>query len=164
MKAKSLALLTEQGSLTELMKQLMGAYPLLNCLSEGMARTTRDERQLLDISSRNLAHVREITMGTSETDWLFARTVIPKSTLKQQSKRLSKMRGLPLGKVLFGSLNAKRVQLRLDIVFVDEVGLEEFDIPLDFPLWQRRSIFEVKTGPILITEIFLPGCPIYAEQ
>ena len=161
LKANSLALLTEQASLTERLKTIIGAPPVLTCRIEGRARVNREEQQILAIRPRKLAHVREITMGTQSANWLFARTVIPTGTLRHQASRLSKMRDMPLGKILFGQLRAKRTQMRLDIVFANEVGLEEFGIAADFPLWQRRSIFELKTGQLLITEIFLPDCPVY---
>jgi len=164
LKAKSLALLTEQGSLTELMKELMGASPVLKCMTEGRGRVNREEQQLLAIPPRQMAHVREITMGTAQNDWLFARTIIPTKTLKNGAKRLSQMKGVPLGKVLFGQMKAQRTQMRLDLVFVDEVGLEDLGIAIDFPLWQRRSVFQLNTGPLLITEIFLPDCPVYEYQ
>ncbi len=162
LKANCLALLTEQDSLTELMKSIIGKAPTLDCLFEGRATVTRDERELLSIPPRRVAHVREITMGTEQHPWLFARTVIPTETLAQQANRLSRMGKVPLGKVLFGQLNAVRTQMRLDLVFADEVGLQHLEIATDFPLWQRRSIFQLKTGRLLISEIFLPECPVYA--
>ncbi len=161
MKANSLALLTEQDSLTELMKSLIGSPPTLDCLFEGRAKVSRDERLLLGIPPRQLAHVREITMGTPQCQWLFARTVIPKGTLAREANRLSRMRTMPLGKVLFGQLKAQRTQMRLDLVFAEEVNLQNFDIAPDFPLWQRRSIFQLNTGRLLISEVFLPECPVY---
>ncbi len=82
-------------------------------------------------------------------------------TLTGSAKRLVRMNNRPLGSLLFGQLNAKRKQLRLDFVFADEVGLSDFNIPKNFPLWQRRSLFEIASGPLLISEIFLPNCPVY---
>jgi chorismate--pyruvate lyase len=159
--ADSLALLTERSSLTDLMTRLMGRPPVLNCLAEGKAQAGFVDNHILGIPPRNYAHIREITMGTTSADWLFARTVIPVTTLTGNAKRLVRMNRNPLGKILFGPLNAVRTQMRLDIVFADEVNLLDFEIPTDFPLWQRRSLFELKTGPLLITEIFLPDCPVY---
>ncbi len=156
-----LDILTEKGSLTDLFGKLMGQSPSLNCLVQGRGPVNRYESYVLNTAPRLFAHIREITMGTSDKDWLFARTVIPLSTLRGRSSRLRKMGKTPLGKILFGSLNAKRVQMHLDLVFADEVGLDNGDIPLDFPLWQRTSLFELATGPLLITEIFLPDCPLY---
>lgn len=164
MKADSLALLTEQGSLTDLMQQLMGQTPTLKCLTQGKGHADRIESQILSIRPRKFAHIREITMGKGQQDWLFARTVIPISTLKGQAKRLAKLNNQPLGRVLFGQINAQRKRMWLDIVFADEVGLSDFDIAEDFPLWQRRSIFQIASGPLLISEIFLPDCPVYESQ
>lgn len=139
----------------------MGQPPLLNCLVQGRGPVNRYEGYVLNTDSRVFAHIREITMGTEKKDWLFARTVIPIRTLRGKATRLKKMGSTPLGKILFGSLKAERVQMKLDIVFASEVGLEQWDILSDFPLWQRSSLFELETGPLLITEILLPDCPIY---
>jgi len=156
-----LDILTEKGSLTDLFTNLMGQPPRLNCLAQGRGPVSRQEGYVLNIGPRVFAHIREITMGTQAKDWLFARTVMPSQTLTGKARRLKKMGSTPLGKVLFGSLNADRVQMNLDLVFANEVGLEGWDIPSDFPLWQRTSLFELKTGPLLINEILLPDCPIY---
>jgi len=161
LKASPLALLTEQGSLTDLMQQLMLQPPVLNCLFQGRDTVAYDEARLLGIKPRILGHIREITMGTKSKDWLFARTVIPMSTLRGPAKRLAKMNGTPLGKVLFGAMNAERTQMTLNKVFAEEVGLLDFNIPEDFLLWQRRSVFQLSTGPLMISEIFLPDCPVY---
>ena len=139
----------------------MGKAPVLNCLSQGRAPIDRYESYVLGISSRIFAHVREITMGTEEHNWLFARTVIPTATLSGKAARLKRMGTTPLGKVLFGPLKAERVDMKLDLVLADEVGLEHWGIAENFPLWQRTSIFELENGPLLISEILLPDCPVY---
>jgi chorismate lyase len=164
LKADALALLTEQGSLTDLMARLMGQPPQLQCLTQGRGQASPMERQILSIKPRTLAHIREITMGTAGQDWLFARTVIPVNTLRGSAKRLARMNSTPLGRVLFGQINAQRQKMWLSLVFPSEVGLGDFNIPADFPLWQRRSVFLISSGPLLINEIFLPDCPVYEEH
>lgn len=164
MKAESLALLTEQGSLTDLMQLLMGQVPVLNCLTQGRGSVSNVESQILAIQPRIFSHIREITMGTDSEAWLFARTVIPMKTLKGSAKRLARMNKTPLGRVLFGRMKAKRKQMWLDLVFAEDVGLLKFNIPKNFPLWRRRSVFELASGPLLISEIFLPDSPVYETQ
>jgi len=139
----------------------MGGAPVLNCLSQGRGSVDRYESYVLGIPTRVFAHIREITMGTAEHDWLFARTVIPMATLSGKATRLKQMGSTPLGKILFGPLNAERVEMKLDLVFADEVGLGDWGIQKNFSLWQRSSIFALDTGPLLISEILLPDCPIY---
>jgi len=156
-----LDILTEKGSLTDLFTRLMGKAPVLNCLTQGRGPIDRYESYVLGISTRMYAHIREITMGTKEHSWLFARTVIPSTTSTGRATRLKRIGTTPLGKILFGPLKAERVEMKLDLVFANEVGLENWGIPENFSLWQRSSIFELKTGPLLISEILLPDCPVY---
>ncbi len=161
MNADYLDILTEKGSLTDLFSRLMGNAPVLNCLSQGRGRIDGYESDVLGIPTRIFAHIREITMGTAKHDWLFARTVIPMATLSGKATRLKRMGSTPLGKILFGPLNAERIEMNLGLVFADEVGLGDWEIPKNFALWQRSSIFVLDTGPLLISEILLPDCPVY---
>ncbi len=163
LKGNCLALLTERGSLTDLMTYLMGRAPFLNCLTQGKAFATPIERQMLNIQPRAYAHIREITMGTKEHNWLFARTAIPLQTLRGAAKRLARMDKTPLGKILFGRSQAIRTSMQLELISSDTLNVAELKIPSDFLLWQRRSIFELNTGPLVISEVFLPDCPLYEE-
>jgi chorismate--pyruvate lyase len=156
-----LDILTEQGSLTDLFTLLMGNTPKLTCLSQGRGPIDRIESHILGLRPRIFAHIREITMGTENANWLFARTVIPMETLTGTAKRLKHINNTPLGKVLFGSLNADRSQMHVELTTAEEVGLELPNVDKDFPLWQRQSIFELDYGPLLISEVLLPDCPIY---
>ena len=117
---------------------------------------------MLNIRPRSYAHIREITMGTENTQWLFARTVIPLTSLNGAAKRLTRMDNKPLGKILFGRNRALRKNMRLDLIMDDPQSMVPFTIAQGFPLWQRCSTFELKTGPLIISEIFLPDCPIYS--
>lgn len=100
-------------------------------------------------------------MGTENDRWLFARTVIPMTTLKGAAKRLTRMDKTPLGKILFGRSRAFRKNMHLDLILADPNSMLRFGIPEGFPLWRRFSTFELETGPLIISEIFLPDCPIY---
>lgn len=144
------------------MTRLIGRAPVLRCLVQGKGYPSPQERCLLNIQPRAYAHIREITMGTEDNPWLFARTVIPMSTLKGNSKRLIRMDKTPLGKILFGRTHAKRKNMRLDLITADQQSMVRFGIPKEFPLWRRCSTFELSTGPLIINEVFLPDCPIYS--
>jgi len=103
-------------------------------------------------------------MGTENDRWLFARTVIPMTTLKGAAKRLTRMDKTPLGKILFGRSRALRKNMRLDLISADPHNIFRFGIPEGFPLWRRLSTFELETGPLIISEVFLPDCPIYPTR
>ena len=167
MKADPLALLTEEGSLTELIGLLMGRTPVLHCLFQGMTLASPEENRLLGLSPKQLSHIREISMGSDSQDWMFARTVIPTATLTGEATGLSQLGNVPIGQLLFGDLKAKRKNMDLsrieakDIVFAQELGRKRFNIPEKFSLWRRQSVFEIASGSLLINEIFLPSCPVY---
>jgi len=167
LKAEPLALLTEKGSLTELIGSLIGQPPVLKCLFQEKHQANPAENQLLGLSLGQLAHIREISMGSDTQDWMFARTVIPLNTLRGGAERLSQLGKIPIGQILFGELKAKRIDMNLtqifaqDIVMAEKNGIAQFDIPDNFLLWHRCSVFEIATGRLLINEIFLPDCPVY---
>jgi len=141
----------------------MGHAPYLTCLRQESAPISPHERAILDIPDSQIVHVREITMGEKNNLWLFARTIIPITTLVGKAKRLANIDSTPLGKLLFGSLGAIRENLDLSTIYAKEADLYNYNIPTNFPLWQRRSKFNIQTGPIFIQEIFLPGCPLYDD-
>lgn len=134
---------------------------------QGKGFANPEERQLLAIKPRVYSHIREITMGSDTELWMFARTVIPLGTLTGSAKRLAKIDKKPIGKILFGRNGAVRKTLQVDRINPGEVKSNQFNFAQfqsgnDFDLWRRRSIFDLETGPIMISEIFLPNCPIYS--
>lgn len=169
MKGNCLALLSERGTLTGLITQLMGQEPVLNCLMQGKGFVSPVERQQLNIEPRVYSHIREITMGTPSELWMFARTVIPLETLRGSAKRLAKIDKKPIGKILFGRNGAIRKTLQVERIDAEEANLDrfnlaQFNIDKCFRFWQRRSIFQLETGPLMICETFLPSCPIYSND
>ena len=155
------ALLCDRGSLTGRFKQVMGATPRLTKLSQGRQFVSPEERNMLDIPPRQMALVREIKMGKGEQNWMFARTVVPLQTLNGVARRISMLNEAPIGKILFGRHGALRTSM--DVTLSDHLPLSlfELDIEVSQPLWQRRSIFEFDSGPLMVSEVFLPDCPIY---
>lgn len=155
------SLLTEKGSLTQHIKRLMGCEPKLTCLMQKKAFADDLEKQELLIKSREYTHVREILMGDGHVNWMFARSVIPVATLRKSSKRLAHLNNTPLGTLLFHGNFAKRQSMQVNLIDAKSHILRKFKISDNFPLWQRVSIFQIATGPLLVREIFLPECPIY---
>ena len=161
MKQNFQSLLTVKSSLTQHLKGLMQCEPKLTCLMQKKAFADDLEKQELSIKSREYAHVREILMGNGKVNWMFARSVIPASTLRKGSKRLAHLNSTPLGTLLFQGNFAKRISLDVSLIKANSSTLQKLEISDNFPLWQRVSVFKVTTGPLLVREIFLPDCPIY---
>ena len=162
MNSQVFALLSDQGSLTDRFKQIIGTQPCLKRLSQGHQFVSKQERDLLDIMPRQMALVREITMGDGQNDWMFARTIVPLTTLKGAARRISYLNEAPIGKILFGRYGASRKSMQVSMLSELPKTLVNLGYLAEKPLWQRQSIFEFSSGPLIVTEIFLYDSPIYS--
>ena len=142
---------------------MIGEQPRLSRLSQGHQFVSKQERRLLTINNREMALVREIIMGAGDTNWLFARTLIPQRTLKGSARRIAHLNDRPIGNILFGRNGAKRHSMDISLISELPQSLIKLGVSADISLWQRRSIFEFATGPLMVTEIFLPDSPIYVD-
>ncbi|MET1255235.1 chorismate--pyruvate lyase family protein [Aliikangiella maris] len=163
MNPKTFALLCDRGSLTERFKQLMGVTPRLTRLSQRMEFVDYSERKQLNIQPRELALVREIKMGKGKQQWLYARTVVPIRTLSGPARRIVMLNNTPIGKILFGRNGAVRKNMDLELTNQIPNAVFEMGISVNHKLWRRSSIFEFSSGPLMVSEIFLPDCPVYAD-
>ena len=157
------SLLAHRGSLTQRFKEVMGVTPRLTRLKQKREFVPLEERELLPISAREYALVREIKMSKGRDDWMFARTVIPNSTLSGAARRIGNLKDAPIGKILFGRNGAQRTSLQLELTANFPQSLLDLGSKPVHPLWKRQSIFQFDSGPILVTELFLPDCPIYTD-
>lgn len=143
---------------------MMGQTPHLVRLNQKRQFVSRQERDLLSISRRQMALVREIKMGKGEQDWMFARTIVPLKTLQGSAKRIACLHQRPIGNILFGRNGATRSSMQVALTWQLPQTLVEMGIESDYPLWQRQSIFTFPSGPLMVTELFLPSCPIYGAE
>jgi chorismate lyase len=149
----------DRTSLTHRLRQLCDGDVCVQVLQQGWQRPLLDEARLLGLSYRHYAWVRQVELLCGNTPWVFARTVIPRSSLRGRQQRLAHLGTRPLGVVLFADPSMWRGKV--------EVGHLEFGQPLfkeaarlldSLPqeLWARRSLFCVEEGPLLVSELFLP--------
>ncbi|MBA1333384.1 chorismate--pyruvate lyase, partial [Candidatus Endoriftia persephone str. Guaymas] len=110
-----------------------------------------------------VALVREVELLCDEVPWVFARTLIPASTLRGAARRLTLLGDKPLGAVLFsdsrikrGRTQVARLQPRHRLFSAASVDLQ----PVPDELWGRRTLFHVSGRPLLVNEIFLPRIPM----
>ncbi|SFN20776.1 chorismate lyase [Izhakiella capsodis] len=90
--------------------------------------------------------LREVILYGDDEPWLVGRTLVPESTLNGPEKMLQNLGTRPLGRYLFASSTLTR-----DFI---EIGRSE-------GLWGRRSRLRLSGKPLLLTELFLPACPLY---
>ena len=120
------------------------------------------EQQQLLMRYKERAIVREVDLLCADTPWVFARTLIPASSLRGPARRLTMLGDKPLGAVLFADPTIKRGQTQVarllprHPLFSSATGRLESK-PTE--IWGRRTLFYLAGYPILVNEIFLPDLP-----
>lgn len=145
--------LTVQDSLT---KQLQAAYPLLKV--EGVRQYWKapatDEADMLGLRFGQTALVREVWLQSGEVPLVFARSILPRTSLRGRWRHLGALGARPLGAVLF----ADRKVSRAPLAFCKLSSRHPISRRIARSgLWARRSLFLRSGRKILVTEVFLPG-------
>jgi len=133
--------LLEQGPITKRIKSI--AEFRLELIQDELSDATDDEILFLKIDSEEI-RIREVILYGNENPIVFARTIIPNTTIEKGLKELGKIGNKPLGDILF----EKDIFSKEDIVFAtfkDEESL----------FWGRKIKYTVKDQPFSVMEVFL---------
>ena len=126
--------------------------------AETWQRPLPDEAARLSQSADEVAFIRAAWLQSGEQRLVYARTVIPKTTLARTGDRLTRLGARPLGEVLFAE-GARRSPLRYARLPPDAaLGrlLQDQGQAMTEAPWARQSLFHLQDAPLLITEVFLP--------
>lgn len=145
--------LFDPASLTaRIIKTCPGQFSV-NVLSQTYSHPRLSEHQVLQMANRETALIREVHLMCDNHPIVYARTVIPVSTLTGAQKRLSRLGNKPLGAVLFSDRTMQRSEVRIAHLKPQQVKLNS---QLEVDIWGRRSIFKLSGKPLLVSEFFLP--------
>ncbi len=144
--------LLDQNSLTQKLVVHSNGHLRVEILQQGIQRLRPSEYRALHLSSHRHALVREVVLYGNNHPWVYARTLIPLSTLKGPLRYLHDLGNRPLGSVLFADPSMRRCGLELAVVKKQHLPQQMQHIK---PLWGRRSLFFLKGKPLLVSEIFL---------
>ncbi len=97
--------------------------------------------------------LREVILQGDGQSWIVGRTLIPHSSIQDQSHNLEFQGEIPLGLTVFSSDNVKRDEL--------QVGWAETP---DGLLLARRSRLWMNHKPMLVAELFIADSPIYSKE
>lgn len=108
------------------------------------------------------AIIRQVQLLCNDCPWVYARTVIPATSMRGRLQRLAHLGTRPLGAMLFTDPGMRRGIVELARIthgqqlYVDALqrSLKRAD-----EIWGRRSVFRIAGKPLLVSEIFLPGFP-----
>ncbi len=138
--------LLDSGSLTQNLKNLAPNRFSVKVLHTGFGRASLSEAHTLDIPFREQIYIREVALCIDNAPQIFARSVIPRSTLTGSERQLLFLRDKPLGEFLFKHKHMSRGKIEVKHGLIN-----------DRSSWARRSIFNVNHKPLLVSEFFLPS-------
>lgn len=126
---------------------------------QGWGRALRSEAVLLGMRRGETSIVREVELLVDEVPWVFARTIIPASSLRGPAKQLTMLGTRPLGAVLFAEPKAERLVMEIASLNTRHNLFNKAVSSLETTpgqLWGRRTLFNLAGSPLLVNELFLP--------
>ena len=154
--------ITDNGSLTEkLVKASAGDFEVRVLQESWQTIQNEEERALLGMNNDQTALVREVALCCFGLPWVYARSVLPDSTLVDRESELKYLKDKPLGAVLFKHPNMRRGPIypsRLSAEVVNRCLAGEWPYCVSESVWGRASLFFLSDKPLLVCEYFLPPC------
>lgn len=154
-------------SLTQRLQAQCPSQLRVEVLGEMWEVPWQDEQLALNLSSPT-AWLRHVNLCCRDHPWVFARTVIPQSTLTEEYRSLTHLGTQPLGEVLFSFEALQRTKIKVaclsDAHPLHQLASENLH-PKPKTLWARRSTFYLpEAKPLLVQEVFLPQMLLWLDD
>ncbi len=150
--------LTDRGSLTARLKGFCPGRFSVVVLGEQWVRPDPSEARLLKVRHDQKVLLRQVHLMCGDQLCVYARSVIPLSTLKGRHRRLLFLGDRPLGEYLFKSPTLQRGRIEWGSLTPGS-ALYKTAMPdggSGEPVWGRRSLFRIDSKSLLVSEFFLP--------
>ena len=108
--------------------------------------------------------VREVLLFCDGKPHVFARSLLPLTSLTGDQKELADLGDKPLGHIIFNNPSLERKLIQTATFEADSsVGVlsQKLTLPPLTKLWGRRSLFYLEAKPFVVTEVFLSPCEVY---
>jgi chorismate lyase len=120
-----------------------------------------------DIIAGEKVLVREVLLFCDEKPQVFARSLLPLSSLTGNEAQLAKLGEQSLGQILFNHPDLKRKGI--EVASFDQHSTvaklaNHYELSVLAPLWGRRSVFVVDNKPLMVAEVFLPNSYAYQQR
>jgi len=132
---------SDTGSFTQLLACRIGQPISVSVIHDGRQTVAEDE-QALFAQTVVRCRIREVFLCANDTPVVMARSVLPTYSATRMNRDLLRIGSKPLGEVLFAKKKAPII--RRQITEIPNLG------------WGRRTLYQLRGHPILITEILLP--------
>ena len=126
----------------------------VSVLSQQWQTLNPEEASAMGLTDVHSALVRQVILRCGNKPMIYARTVIPATTIQGAQRRYANMGNRPLGAMLFADRTMKREAIQIAKLPVEQFVIKDLDT--DEPIWGRRSVFRVSGKPLLVSEYFLP--------
>jgi chorismate lyase len=156
------AWLLDTASLTLRLQQLCPGRFRVHLLSQSWGRPFEHEAHALGMKHGSLALIRQVQLLCGEQPWVYARTIMPVSSLCGRLQRLAHLGTRPLGGMLFADPGMQRGGVELARLGTGQAmhAAATFHLtPRPAEIWGRRTVFRLADKPLLVSEIFLPAFP-----
>jgi len=156
--------LSDTGSLTDRLLTLSQGDLRVKIINQRLQRPRLSERQKLCLDNRALALVREVILYGLNQPWVYARSVLPLTTMTGRLRKLRQLDNRPLGALLFNDPSMTREPVQVACFkSIPLLNRAQLDASVS-PLWGRRSVFRLDKKPLLVSEIFLHPFKLYNQQ
>ena len=108
----------------------------------------------MSLNNVRSALVRQVLLCCDEQPLVYARTVIPITTVQGAQRRYSNMGNRPLGAMLFSDRTMRREEVQVAMLSREHEANQY--TRTNERVWARRSVFRVSGKPLLVSECFLP--------
>ena len=136
------------------MIDLCGKDFSVRVISQQWQKLNAEEASAMSLKHVRSALVRQVLLCCGDQPLVYARTVIPVTTVHGAQRRYANMGSRPLGAMLFADRTMRREDVQVAILPVSHEA--NLFTRADEPVWGRRSVFRVAGKPLLVSEFFLP--------
>jgi len=126
----------------------------VSVLRQRIGRPLFSEARQLGLSHSHHALIREVALLGQGEPWVYARTVVPLSSLGGSLKQLRNLGNRSLGSALFADPTIRRGELHIAKIGADYLPTLAL-LQNSRPTWGRRSEFTFNHRSLLVTEVFL---------
>ncbi len=126
----------------------------MRVISQHWQKLNAEEASAMSLKHVRSALVRQVLLCCGDQPLVYARTVIPATTVQGAQRRYANMGSRPLGAMLFADRTMRREEVQIAVLPASH-EVNQFS-KADEPVWGRRSVFRVAGKPLLVSEYFLP--------
>jgi len=156
--------LSDRGSLTQRLIDASANRFVVEVIDQIETKPTESEAQALNIDGETPVYSRQVLLLGNGKPWVFARSIMPLSTLTGRLAFLRNIESQPLGALLFRDPSMAREPVEAAFLSAERAHLPDKLSHIKGPLWGRRSVFRLDQKPLLVSEIFLPDFKPYNQK